>query len=485
MSEERKAAERLAVKGIGAILLIAFLCWAVPQIWDKLSPFIIAIPLASALQPAIRFAQEKLKIKRGVSALVCVLIMLAILAGFAYWGVAIVLEQAPTLVGQSGSMITDAINTVQQAFENLVNNSTSSFSPQVQTLLRNTMQDALNRISAYATEIAASVVSFTVGMVTSLPYGVIYISFLAMAMYFITIHYSEIRSYLPGGKRRRQDSNTTQLTNSATRSLMGYLRVQGTFALMVLVVSLIALKCFGFKYFGALSVLAALMEMIPMVGSGLMYILMSIVFFLTGNTAWGFQVLALTGVLQLLRRLLEPKLMSNNIGISPLLSLISMFVGMRLGGILGLIGGPVAMAVLVGAVRGDVFRNVNADVNLVVQWFKRRWAKAEPAEAAGAENPATETAAGTANTATEGAKAEVSEAAGNNGAAAPAAKTAGMAEAVSTENSAAKTAVKAGAVNLMMKTAGIAGAEVQAAGKTANTDTHKSAADSEPEEQHP
>ena len=402
MSEERKAAERLAVKGLGAILLIVFLCWAVPQIWDKLSPFIIAIPLASALQPALRFAQEKLRIKRGISALICVLIMLAILAGFAYWGVAIVLEQAPTLVGQSGSMITDAINTVQQAFENLVNNSTSSFSPQVQTLLRNTMQDALNRISAYATEIAANAVSFTVGMVTSLPYGVIYISFLAMAMYFITIHYSEIRSYLPGGKRRRQDSNTTQLTNSATRSLMGYLRVQGTFALMVLVVSLIALKCFGFKYFGALSVVAALMEMIPMVGSGLMYIMMSIVFFLTGNTAWGFQVLALTGVLQLLRRLLEPKLMSNNIGISPLLSLIGMFVGMRLGGILGLIGGPVAMAVLVGAVRGDVFRNVKADVDLVVEWFKRRWAKAEPAEGAGAGNdgasiPAAEAADGTGN----------------------------------------------------------------------------------------
>jgi len=393
MSEERKAAERLAVKGIGAILLIAFLCWAVPQIWDKLSPFIIAIPLAAALQPAIRFAQEKLKIKRGISALICVVIMLAILAGFAYWGVAIVLEQAPNVVGQSGSMITEAVNTVQQAFENLVNSSTSNFSPQVQVLLHNTMQDALNRISAYATEIAANAVSFTVGMVTSLPYGVIYISFLAMAMYFITIHYSEIRSYLPGGNRRRQDSNTTQLTNSATRSLMGYLRVQGTFALMVFVVSLIALKCFGFKYFGALSVLAGLMEMIPMVGSGLMYIVMSVVFFLTGNTAWGFQVLALTGVLQLLRRLLEPKLMSNSIGISPLLSLIGMFVGMRLGGILGLIGGPVAMAVLVGAVRGDVFRSVNADIYLVVQWFKRRWAKAEPpAETAGTEAATAETA---------------------------------------------------------------------------------------------
>ena len=385
MSEERKAAERLALKGLGAIILIVLLFWAVPQVWDKLSPFIIAIPLAAALQPAIRFAQNKLKIKRGISVLICVLLMLGLLAGIVSWGVAIVLEQAPQVVGQSGSMITDAVKTMQQAAENLVNNSADTFSPQVQNLLRNTMEDALNRVSYWATEIAADVVSFSVNLVTGLPYGVIYVSFLAMAVYFITIHYGEIRSYLPGGKRRRQDSNTTQLTNSALKSLIGYLKVQGTFAILVFLVSLIALKCFGFRYFGALAIVAGLMEMIPMVGSGLMYILMSVVFFLTGNTVWGIQVLALTGVLQLLRRILEPKLMSDSIGISPLQSLIGMFVGMRFGGILGLIGGPVAMAVLVGAVRGDVFKNINMDIYLIVQWFKRRWAKPEAAAAVGAE----------------------------------------------------------------------------------------------------
>ena len=399
MSEERKAAERLALKGLGAVLLIAFLFWAVPQIWDKLSPFIIAIPLAAALQPVIRFAHEKMKIKRGISVLICVLLLLGILAGAASWGISIVLEQAPQVVGQSGSMISEAVKTMQQAAENLVKNSADSFSPQVQTLLRNTMEDALVRISSWATEIAADVVSFAVSMITGLPYGVIYISFLAMALYFITLHYGEIRSYLPGGKRRRQDSNTTQLTNSALRSLMGYLRVQGTFAVMVLVVSLIALKCFGFRYSGALSILAGLMEMIPMVGSGLMYILMAVVFFLTGNTVWGIQVLALTGVLQLLRRILEPKLMANSIGISPLLSLIGMFVGMRFGGIIGLIGGPVAMAVLVGAVRGNVFLRITEDIQLVTEWFKKRWAK--PQDTAGTTGTTAEPAGEAAEAAEE------------------------------------------------------------------------------------
>ena len=171
--------------------------------------------------------------------------------------------------------------------------------------------------------------------------------------------------------------NKVSMSANALRSLMGYLRVQGTFALIVLVASLIALHIFGFRYAGILGIIAGIMEMIPMIGSGLMYILMAVVLFLIGDTVSGIQILALTGVLQLLRRLLEPKLMSSSIGISPLLSLIGMFVGMRFGGILGLIGGPVAMSVLVGAVRGDIFKGLSDDVYLVVQWFKRRWAKPE------------------------------------------------------------------------------------------------------------
>ena len=412
MSEERKAAERLVVKGIGAVILIGLAFWLIPLLWDKLSPFIIAIPLAAMLQPVIRFADRKLKMKRGFSVLICVLVLLAFLFGATYWGVNVVLEQAPQVVGQSGSTINETITTIQEATENLIHSTANNFSPQVQQILHNTMDDALLRLSAWGSNVASDVVSFTVNLVTSLPYGIIYMSFLAMAVYFITLHYSEIRSYLPGGKRRRQDSNTTQLTNSALRSLMGYLRVQGTFALIVLVVSLIALHIFGFRYAGVLGIIAGIMEMIPMIGSGLMYILMAVVLFLTGDTVGGIQILALTGSLQLVRRLLEPKLMSNSIGISPLLSLIGMFVGMRFGGILGLIGGPVAMSVLVGAVRGDIFKGLSDDVYLVVQWFKRRWAK--PENESGTEEALPPGGEAAVAAETEPVKAETAEAAAAN-----------------------------------------------------------------------
>ena len=90
-------------------------------------------------------------------------------------------------------------------------------------------------------------------------------------------------------------------------------------------------------------------------------------------TSLGLQLLILTLGLQLLRRVLEPKLMSNSIGISTLQSLIAMFAGLQFGGIPGLIGGPVIMSVLVGAYHADLHGRTMRDIRTVVRFFHNRW----------------------------------------------------------------------------------------------------------------
>ena len=74
-----------------------------------------------------------------------------------------------------------------------------------------------------------------------------------------------------------------------------------------------------------------------------------------------------------MRRLLDPKLLGDNLGMSPLLSLVGMFVGMRLGGVIGLILGPIAMVVLVSAVRARFFDGIVADLGTLTRYLKKRW----------------------------------------------------------------------------------------------------------------
>ena len=78
LSEERKAFERLSFKAVVVVLTLLAAYWIVPQVWDKLSPFIVAVPLAAMLQPVIRFCFKKLKLKKSISSLILVLLLLAL-----------------------------------------------------------------------------------------------------------------------------------------------------------------------------------------------------------------------------------------------------------------------------------------------------------------------------------------------------------------------------------------------------------------------
>ena len=388
LSNERIAAERLIFRVVAAAAILFAASRLIPQIWDKLSPFIIAIPIAAMLQPLIRFCYRQLKVKRGITSLVLVLLLLGLLYGVLSWFIGFLIEVISPIVNQPENIISSTIATISQAVSSIDKYIFENF-PELYQPISESMNNMLGELTDWGADVAKSIGTFIITLAGSLPYIVIYISFLAMALFFISRDYDDIRSYLPGGRRHNQDSSTTRLTNSAIRSLTGYLRVQGIFSLMVLIVSLIFLHAFHFEYASAIAVLAAFLELIPIIGSGLLYILMGIVFFLTNNVPAGVQVLLLTGFLQLVRRILEPKLMSSSIGITPLQSLIGMFVGWRVGGLPGLIGGPVLMSVLVGALRGPSFKSLKGDIRCLRMYFRRRWSpKPEPVPESGAPAPA-------------------------------------------------------------------------------------------------
>ena len=372
LSNERRAAERLSFKLLAAIVIFLVASWLIPLAWDKLSPFIIAIPIAAMLQPVIRFFYKRMKISRAVTSLILVVLLLIISFLFMRWLIDLLIETANQVLRQPRENIfSTAADAISQAIENLkVMIAWEKLGPNVQKQLETSVSSLTGNIMDIGTDIATKFID----RITGLPYFVIYISFLAMGLFFISRDYDDIRSYLPGGRRRRQDSSTTKLTNSAVRSLIGYLRVQCTFSIMVLIVSLVFLNAFHFDYASAIAVLAGFLELIPMIGSGLLYILMGIIFLLTGSTSAGIQVLLLTGFLQLTRRLLEPKLMSNSIGITPLESLIGMFAGMRFGGILGLVSGPVLMSIIVGAFHGPGYASLKSDIRCIRLYFHKRWA---------------------------------------------------------------------------------------------------------------
>ena len=75
-------------------------------------------------------------------------------------------------------------------------------------------------------------------------------------------------------------------------------------------------------------------------------------------------LMAIWGVIVLFRRLAEPKILGNQTGLAPILSLVGIYVGMQLGGVLGMVVGPLLLLVFLNLAKLGIFQPVVDDINL-------------------------------------------------------------------------------------------------------------------------
>lgn len=380
----RYAAERLAYRLFFCILIGLFLAFIVPMVWDTLSPFIIAFPVAAALQPLINFFEKKLHIRRGFAVAFWVILVSAIGFFIIYWFVSFAVGQVVSAANNAPNIVNGTISVLRAASDRVLN-AAQSMPISVSDTIRESLNSAFKWLGEQATNIAGASLNFLVGFASSLPYALIYANFLILGVYFISRRYPEIRGRLIHARTKETEAGSLgMLRRSAVKGAIGYVRVQLMWFVLLLLISTVFFQVMGFQYAALIGLLAALLEMIPQFGCGVFYVPWALVCFLIRDPHSGWVILIFYVAYSMLRRLLDPKLLGDNLGMSPLLSLVGMFVGLRLGGVLGLILGPIAMVVLVSAVRAKFFDGLAADFGMLVRYMKERWTlghESDPASA--------------------------------------------------------------------------------------------------------
>ena len=369
----RYAMERLGYRLLFCVLLGLFLAFIVPMVWDTLSPFIIALPIAAALQPLIRFFEQKLHVKRGFAVAFWVILFSAAAFLILYWFVSFAVGQIVSAANNAPTLINGTIGVLRAASDRVLN-AAESMSVSVSGTIRDSLNSAFKWLGEQATALAGASLNVLVGFASSLPYALIYANFLILGVYFITGRYPALQSKLAGLRGREEDQGSLgMLRRSAVKGTLGYIRVQLMWFLLILILSTLFFQFSGFQYAALIGVLAALLEMIPQFGCGVLFIPWALISFLIGDARSGWMVLIFYAAYSMLRRLLDPKLLGDTLGLSPLLSLVGMFVGLRLGGVTGLILGPIAMMVLVSATRAHFFDGLVSDFGLVIRYIRERW----------------------------------------------------------------------------------------------------------------
>ncbi len=372
MSDARIAAERLIAHILILIVAVGLLWVTLPLAWRYLSPFIIALPFAVLVQPASRALEKTFKLRHNLAIYISLIVLFAVIVALLIWFFVFGFNQISYLLTHSGDVISATSSVIRQAVNTILERIDGIPAENV-SVVRSLAESVISWISTGLTGLATSMLNSTVSWATSVPYMLLYANFLIFGIFFIARDYDRLMEGFRHGTLGNPETGTGKITNSAFIGLMGWLRCQAVYALLSLVVGSIYWTAFGYQYGILISIGAAILEFLPIVGNGTIYLPWGAIGFLVGAPKDAILALALYFGLLLIRRVTEPKLLSDNIGVSPLLSLMSMFAGLEFGGILGMIGSPMIAAVLTTLWEGEFRHTIQHDAHVIFRFLSDRW----------------------------------------------------------------------------------------------------------------
>jgi sporulation integral membrane protein YtvI len=183
-----------------------------------------------------------------------------------------------------------------------------------------------------------------------------------MATYLLTADYPYLRARAAQNMDEGLLRFLGQLRVTALGAFGGYLRAEVLLSCGVFVILLCGFLLMRQPYALLLALLLALLDFIPIVGAGTVIVPWAVVALFTRSYRTAIGLMIIWGVIVLYRRVMEPKFVGDQTGLSPLLSLVGIYVGMKVGGIWGMILGPILLLVLLNLSGMGMFHSLRLDV---------------------------------------------------------------------------------------------------------------------------
>ena len=322
------------------IVLLAF------RIACYFMPFLIALIIANTIEPLIRKISNKTGIVRKKSAIIVLFLVFSILIGIIVGFSVLAISEVSNLLKNFGSFGNEIFKQVDKIaevlkFENL------DVSEDVKILIT----QATDGLVANTLDYLKAFLNGTLNLITQIPAFVIYLVITILATYFICTSrmalWDELEQKIPKKWLRK----TSQYLNTTLSALGKYLKAE----LILIFISFILVLAglYIFKLLGMniespflIALGIGFVDLLPILGSGTVMVPWGIVEIVTGNTVLGISILGLLIFISIVRQFIEPKIVSTHLGVNPLYTLIAMYVGFKIYGIIGLIIGPIIMVVL-------------------------------------------------------------------------------------------------------------------------------------------
>ena len=330
-----------------------------------LMPFVIGWGIAAIAAPLVNWLEKKFNIvKKLGSALIVILVIGLIVVGIYFAVSRIILEvgdlikNIPELYAQLESGLRQIGSAMSGIFEKLPVVIQDGWNTVVANLDQY-MGDLVSRISE-PTVMAAG------NFAKSLPSYLISVIVAILSAYFFTIQREDVLKWMKQIAPPSVEKRMTLVMDNLRYAVGGYFKAQFKIMGVVFLILLVGFAVLGVRYFVLVAFLISFLDFLPFFGTGTAMIPWGIYKFLMGDYKMAILLIAIYAVTQLVRQLLQPKLVADSVGMNPLVTLLLLYIGYRIGSVLGMIlAVPVGM-VLINMLQAGAFDYILDDVRIRV-----------------------------------------------------------------------------------------------------------------------
>lgn len=328
-------------------------------------PFLIGLGIAFLINPLVNFFVTKGKMPRSLAVLLSLIIIFAIFAGLITLLIAEIVSGADYLARVVPTHLETVITFIEQLFAGqiipLYNQLTSLFNNLDVGQQDTIMENIQNVGKKFGTTVGSFIQSFfgnIPNILSWFPNAATVLIFSLLATFFISKDWYRLNKLGSRLIPSRAKSSGKTVFIDLKKALFGFIKAQLTLISITTVIILIGLLILRVDYAITIALVSGIVDIIPYLGTGAIFVPWIIYETIAGDvsTAIGLGVLYMVVLVQ--RQVMEPKILSSNIGLDPLATLVSLFVGFKLMGFLGLIAGPVILVILSTLHRANVFHDL-------------------------------------------------------------------------------------------------------------------------------
>lgn len=348
----------LPEKGYKRVIVICFyialavflLFFVLKYLFQWVWPILVAAIIGIVVQPVVRFANKKIKLPKKVASIICVVLLYLVVGSLLYgiiYKVVMELVNFASTVPEYISKLNLDLSKAEEYFKDFLEKIHIDLNSETFATVWGSLSNwILSVIKDVSGDLTSGLASFVPKIVSLVPEIILAVVIMIVSSVYFAVDYDKLANFF---KAQFKEETLAKITNGKkkfTQTIGKYFRAYILIMFITAVEIYLGLTIIGQEYALIIAIVVAIVDILPVLGTGTVFIPWGVILLCIGDVVKGIEILAIYLIITVIRQILEPKIIGEYIGLYPLVTLVAMYAGLRALGLLGMILFPLAVIFL-------------------------------------------------------------------------------------------------------------------------------------------